>query len=245
MKSLKNQIQTRDKPQEIQGMFNEIAPTYDLLNHLLSFGLDMKWRRTACKLLTSKQRGVFLDIAAGSGDVSFDLLRLNPQAVIGADFALNMLAVFKKKLVSHGRQPPIRLVSCDALALPFRNECFDGTIVAFGIRNFANRLQSLQEMLRVLKPEGISIILELSRPSSSVVSRIYQSYSRWGLPLIGRIISTSDSAYSYLPASIAGFPDAHEFLSLMKTAGFIQTRAIPLTFGTATIYAGRKSGALE
>ncbi len=226
-------------------MFDAIAPTYDLLNHLLSFGLDLRWRRAAIRLLEEKRAGTFLDIAAGSGDLSFDLLRIKPRFIAGADFAFNMLNVFANKLRRRDADAPIGLVSCDALALPFRERTFDGTMVAFGIRNFASRLRSLHEMHRVLKPDGISIILELSRPSSPVISRVYELYSRWGLPLIGRIISRSHSAYTYLPASIASFPDVKEFLSLMIQAGFVRTDAIPLTFGVATIYIGRKSGAGE
>ena len=240
MNSTTHQIQNRQRPEEIQSMFDEIAPTYDLLNRLLSFGLDSRWRRMATRLLEVKRGGTFLDIAAGTGDVALNLLRLRPRRIIGADFALNMLRVFREKFVTDGRPAPIDLISCDALALPFRNETFDGTIVAFGIRNFANRLQSLQEMLRVLRPGGISIILELSTPSAPVISHIYRAYSRWGVPLIGRLISKSTSAYSYLPASIEQFPDAHGFLTLMTAAGFDETKAIRLAFGAATIYCGSK-----
>ncbi len=245
MKSTETGIQERSKPEEIQEMFNAIAPTYDLLNHVLSFGLDFKWRREAVKLLEEKQGGTFLDIAAGSGDVSFDLLRLTPRLIVGADFAFNMLNVFGKKLRADGRHAPIALVSCDALALPFGESTFDGTIVAFGIRNFADRLRALSEMHRVLKPSGISIMLELSHPSVPVVSQIYKFYSRWALPFLGRMISGSHSAYTYLPASIAKFPDARNFLSLMVRAGFAAPQAISLTFGAATIYVGRKSATRE
>ena len=238
-----NQLQQRNNPREIQGMFDEIAPTYDLLNHLMSFGLDIRWRRSAIKQLEAKQGGLFLDIAAGSGDVSLDLLRLKHRNIVGADFALNMLHLFREKLAH--RHSQISLVSCDALALPFRSGSFDATIVAFGIRNFANRLQSLEEMLRVLKPGGISVILELSHPVRPGISELYRAYSRWVMPLIGRLISGSNSAYRYLPSSVAGFPAKDEFISLMATAGFVGTRATPLTFGVATIYVGQKSVAGE
>lgn len=230
----------REQPEEIRKMFDAIAPTYDLLNHVLSFGLDIRWRKKAITMLTDKRGGVILDIAAGSGDVSFDLMNINPCRVIGADFSLNMLQVFRKKLSDSNKAHPVSLVSCDALSLPFSKETFDGTIVAFGIRNFADRLRSLKEMLRVLKPNGISVILELSQPRTPVIAQCYSLYSKWGLPLVGKIISRSNSAYSYLPQSITNFPPREEFLSLMNEAGFVKTKALPLTFGAATIFTGRK-----
>jgi demethylmenaquinone methyltransferase/2-methoxy-6-polyprenyl-1,4-benzoquinol methylase len=232
----------REKPEEIQTMFDAIAPTYDLLNHVLSFGLDIRWRRKAITLLAEKRGGSILDIAAGSGDVSFDLLRLQPRRVIGGDFSLNMLQVFNKKINETNQALPISLASCDALSLPFNDGSFDGTIVAFGIRNFADRLRSLQEMLRVLTPGGISVILELTQPQTPLISQCYSLYSRWGLPLVGKIISRSNSAYSYLPQSITNFPPREEFLALMNEAGFTETQALPLTFGVATIFSGRKKG---
>ena len=235
----------REQPKEIQKMFDAIAPTYDLLNHVLSFGLDIRWRRKAITLLSGKRGGTILDIAAGSGDVSFDLMNIQPQRVIGGDFSLNMLQVFDKKIEKVKPEHPISLVSCDALSLPFNDESFDGTIVAFGIRNFANRLQSLKEMLRVLTPGGISVILELTQPQTPFISQCYSLYSRWGLPLVGKIISRSNSAYSYLPQSITNFPPKDEFLSLMNEAGFVETKALPLTFGVATIFTGRKKNPMR
>src|ERR1700690_2575820 len=151
----------REKPEKIRSMFDAIAPTYDLLNHLLSFGMDIHWRKKAIALLKEKEGGTFLDIAAGSGDVSLALLSLKPQRIIGTDFASNMLNVFQQKLQKHENADCIELVSCDAHELPFCDQSFDATIVAFGIRNFADRLRALREMHRVLKPNGISLVLEL------------------------------------------------------------------------------------
>jgi demethylmenaquinone methyltransferase/2-methoxy-6-polyprenyl-1,4-benzoquinol methylase len=229
----------RERPETIRRMFDEIAPTYDRLNHMLSFGLDRRWRHTAVDLLSEKRGGTFLDIAAGSGDVALDLGVLHPRRVVASDFAFNMLSVFRAKLGT-GRREGISLVSCDAHALPFRGASFDGTIVAFGIRNFANRLRALEEMLRVLRPGGISVILELTQPSLPVAAQLYRAYSRWGIPAIGRFISKNSSAYSYLPSSIDEFPTEREFLALMTQAGFISPISVPLTFGAATIYSGRR-----
>jgi len=239
MKTSSSTPHDRGRPETIRQMFDEIAPTYDRLNRVLSFGLDRRWRHKAVELLSGKVGGSFLDIAAGSGDVALDLGALRPRSIVASDFAFNMLSVFRKKLGTAHREG-VALVSCDAHSLPFRDASFDGTIVAFGIRNFADRLRSLQEMLRVLKPDGISVILELTQPTLPVAAQLYRAYSRWGIPAIGKFISKNSSAYSYLPSSISKFPDEREFLSLMTQAGFTSPNATPLTFGAATIYSGRK-----
>ena len=236
----KRSATSTEHPATIQQMFNAIAPTYDLLNHLLSFGLDIHWRRRAVRLLSEKRGGTILDIATGSGDLSLEVLRIRPRIVVSTDFAQTMLNVFQEKLGKRNIREAISLASCDALHLPFRDESFDATMVAFGIRNFADRARSLREMMRVLKPNGIAVILELSAPRKPVVLQFYNLYSQIGLPLFGKIISRNHEAYRYLPESISTFPDRDEFLSLMLQAGFVDNRAIPLTFGVATIYVGRK-----
>ncbi|HUL43417.1 MAG TPA: bifunctional demethylmenaquinone methyltransferase/2-methoxy-6-polyprenyl-1,4-benzoquinol methylase UbiE [Bacteroidota bacterium] len=235
-----NRTIRRDAPSNIRAMFDSIAPTYDRLNHLLSFGMDIRWRRKAVALLAEKKQGVFLDIAAGSGDSSLELLSLQPEQVIGSDFALSMLNVFDDKLKKTGKRGVIGLISCDAHELPFGDASFDGTMVAFGIRNFADRLLTLKEMHRVLKPTGIAVILELSTPTNPFALQLYRLYAQLFLPLIGKIISRHHSAYRYLPESIAQFPDPVEFLQLLRTAGFGETDSRSLSFGAATIYRGRK-----
>ncbi len=234
-------LPVRSKPDEIRDMFDAIAPTYDKLNHLLSFGLDILWRKKAIRLLEEKRRGAFLDIATGSGDLALDALRLQPKLLVASDFAFNMLKVFQQKVEQQGISTPPRLVSCDAMHLPFQSETFDATMVAFGIRNFADRLQSLKEMYRVLTPGGISLILELTLPQTPVVKQAYTIYSKGILPLLGELISQHNSAYSYLPSSISNFPPQHEFASLMKQAGFEKVDVHLLSFGVATIFIGRKS----
>jgi demethylmenaquinone methyltransferase/2-methoxy-6-polyprenyl-1,4-benzoquinol methylase len=221
-------------------MFNDIAPTYDMLNRIISLGFDVRWRARAIGLLEEKRGGRILDIAAGSGDLSFDAFRLDPEVVVSTDFATNMLSILREKGEKIAHRPPHHLLACDALALPFPAESFDVTMVAFGIRNFSDRLRSLTEMHRVLRPGGITMILELSEPVSPPMTWLYQVYARGVLPLVGRIVSRHDSAYRYLPASISHFPTRAEFLSLLATAGFVQTSAVRLTFGAATIFLGRK-----
>jgi len=227
-------------PQFIRRMFNAIAPTYDLLNHLLSFGLDIRWRKRAIRLLEEKRGGIFLDIAAGSGDLSIEALSLSPARVVAVDFAETMLHVFHTKLMKRGGARRVALVVCDALALPFADGSFDATMVAFGIRNFADRRRSLQEMKRVLKPGGLSMILELSAPTTPLMSQVYRLYTAVALPMLGRIISRHNSAYRYLPESIAQFPSEREFCRLMHEAGFREIRSLPLALGAARIYLGRK-----
>lgn len=239
MMPIKNKIRHRE-PSAIREMFDGIAPTYDLLNRLISFGLDRVWRGRAVIIFQKKINGNFLDIAAGSGDISMELLRLLPKSIIATDFSMNMLRECKKKIDRQDKNDIIHCAAVDALRLPFRSNLFDGTIVAFGIRNFEDRLLSLKEMYRVLKRDGISVILELTHPRSPIISALYSFHAKIILPMIGRIISRHNSAYSYLPQSIETFPNQKEFLELMKQAGFVELKAYPLTFGTATIFVGKK-----
>ncbi|MBI3195805.1 MAG: bifunctional demethylmenaquinone methyltransferase/2-methoxy-6-polyprenyl-1,4-benzoquinol methylase UbiE [Ignavibacteriae bacterium] len=233
-------LPARTKPEEIKNMFDSIAPTYDRLNHLLSFGLDILWRRKAIQLLEEYRGGAILDIATGSGDLALDALRLQPKIVVASDFAFNMLLVFRKKVEQNNVSQQPLFVSCDAHHLPFKPERFDATMVAFGIRNFADRLQSLKEMYRVLKPNGCTLILELTTPRMPIVKQAYALYSNILLPLIGKIISQHHSAYKYLPTSISYFPEQEEFTNQMKQAGFSEVHVHLLTFGVATIFIGRK-----
>lgn len=230
----------QDKPATVRDMFDRIAPTYDLLNRLISFGMDTRWRRRAVGTFNGVRNGAFLDIAAGSGDVSLELLKLDPRIIAGTDFSLPMLRLFGEKTGRAGGGERIALSGCDALRLPFRDGSFDGTIVAFGIRNFPDRPASLREMRRVLRPGGISVILELSVPVNPVFRMLYSLHARILLPAVGRIISGDPLAYSYLPASIGSFPARGEFLRLMEDAGFTETRAVTLSMGTATIFSGRR-----
>jgi demethylmenaquinone methyltransferase/2-methoxy-6-polyprenyl-1,4-benzoquinol methylase len=233
-------IPDRHEPARIQAMFNAIAPRYDLLNHLLSFGLDVYWRKKAIRYFTQEGGGVYLDIAAGSGDSSIALLSLRPRQIVATDFAFGMLKAFERKLLTIQQRERVDLLLCDAHDLPFPDRHFDGTVVAFGIRNFRDRLRALREMHRVLRPGGVSIILELTTPSAPGIAQIYTAYSRLILPHLGRLISGSDFAYEYLPSSIRAFPERREFLAAMRQAGFSTTTAVPLTFGTVTLFLGKK-----
>ncbi len=228
-------------PARIRAMFDRIAPTYDLLNRLISFGLDTGWRRRAISLLAEHSGGAFLDIAAGSGDISVGLRTLSPRFIAGTDFSLNMLRQYDLKLRSKAPVTRFGVAACDALSLPFRDRTFDGAITAFGIRNFADRPLSLREMYRVLRPGGTVVILELTVPEQPLLRDLHAFHSKYLLPIAGRIVSGDASAYRYLPESIEAFPSSPEFLSMMDAAGFVRTQARPLTFGAATIFSGRKA----
>ena len=240
MKSKPDHPSTPPSPALIQSMFNDIAPTYDFLNHFMSFGFDLRWRRKAIELLDEKRGGIFLDIATGSGDLALDALRLSPLQIVASDFAFTMLEVFREKKKKHARGTLIQLLSCNALDLPFSEDTFDVTMVAFGVRNFADRNVALREMHRVLKPEGILLILELTMPEIAVIKQLYTMYATKVLPHLGKIVSRHRSAYSYLPVSIAQFPSRAEFLAMMNAAGFRETTAIPLNLGIATLFLGTK-----
>ena len=221
-------------------MFDKIAPTYDLLNRVISLGLDSGWRRKAVSLFDGQPGSVFLDIAAGSGDVSLCLLELRPRMVIGADFSLPMLEIFHAKLKEKSEDSRVTLCVCDALQLPFSGGSFHGVITAFGIRNFADKLESLREMLRVLKPGGKAVILELSVPESTFFRAVYFLHASFVLPLLGRFLSGDKEAYRYLPRSIASFPLPVEFLSLMEAAGFRAVESRVLSLGVVRIFSGTK-----
>jgi demethylmenaquinone methyltransferase/2-methoxy-6-polyprenyl-1,4-benzoquinol methylase len=228
------------QPDRIRVMFDRIAPTYDLLNRLISFGLDSGWRRRAIAHFREFPGGSFLDIAAGSGDISVGLASIGPRLTTGTDFSTNMLRLYGDKMRSKAGGGSFGMAAADALSLPFRDRTFDGTITAFGIRNFADRPLALREMHRVLRPGGVAVILELTVPENRVLRALYSLHSKVLLPAAGRLISGDSSAYRYLPASIEAFPPSGEFLSMMRDAGFIRTEAQGLTFGAATIFSGRK-----
>lgn len=228
------------EPATIQRMFNAIAPRYDVLNHLLSFGLDIVWRKKAVKLIREKRNGAVLDLAAGSGDFSLEAKAINPKLIVASDFATNMYEVFRKKIEGKNLDGIIHFVACDALTLPFRSESFDVVMVAFGIRNFADRPAALREMNRVLRPHGIVLILELTYPKKPIISQLYTIYSKYFLPFLGRIISRHGAAYSYLPRSIGEFPENDKFAALLTETGFTEVIVRSLSFSVAAIFTGRK-----
>lgn len=228
--------------QWVQRMFGEIAPKYDLLNHLLSFNIDRGWRRALMKSLAaalSRPDAAIVDLCCGTGDVLLDLQRVAAAPVMGADFCHPMLVAAHAKARRKGVLAP--LIEADALHLPFRRATLDAISIAFGFRNLANYEAGLGEFHRVLKPGGLLAILEFSHPPGRIVRTAYGIYSNLVLPLIGQLVSGSREAYTYLPDSIRKFPRADELRAMMNAAGFDDTRYQLLTGGIAALHTGRKS----
>lgn len=224
----------------VQRIFSEIAPRYDLLNRLLSLGIDRRWRKVALKRLRwdAAPAGRYLDLCAGTLDVATELSRQRGFAgrVVGADFAQPMLAAGVGKAPREVVMP----VVADALALPFKGDVFDGAIVAFGIRNVADLDAGLRSVLRVLRPGARFVILEFSTPRVPLVRAAYLFYFHRILPLIGRLISGHRTAYTYLPRSVANFPETEALAAAMTRAGFRDVRWETLTFGIAAVHVGTK-----
>ncbi len=220
----------------VREMFDSIAPRYDLLNRLLSAGRDIAWRRFAVKKLLTSRGGVYLDVATGTADVALEIVRQSPSCrVVGLDFAERMLDLAKNKTAGK----PIDLVRSDALAMPFPDSTFHGSIVAYGVRNFPDRLQGLKEMARVVKPGGRVVVLEFSTPSG-LLGDVYRLYFHHLLPRVGGLLSGNREAYSYLHHSVEAFSPPQTFCDMMVEAGLARIRSLPLTFGITMCYVGEK-----
>ena len=229
-----------NKKEQVQQMFNNISGKYDLLNHLLSLGIDIIWRKKAINLLRSENPKKILDVATGTGDFAIESLKINPEKVVGVDIADNMLSIGRRKIRKKGLEDKIELVHGDSENLPFHDNKFDAIIVSFGVRNFENLEKGLADMHRVLKANGTVVVLEFSKPSIFPFKQVYNLYFNFILPLIGKIISKDQSAYKYLPDSVNAFPDGEEFINILNNIGFKETKCIPLTFGISSIYWGKK-----
>ncbi len=234
--------ESEDKEVEVAIMFDAIARRYDLLNRMLSFGFDGWWRRAAIRRLGELDGGRILDVATGTGDVALSALRLRPREVVGIDIAEAMLEEARRKVVPEEFNGRLSFVRGSAERLPFPPNSFDAAIVAFGVRNFANLDAGLRSIQRVLVPKAPLIVLEFSQPTIRPIRSLYQLYSRFILPKIGRTISGIAGPYEYLPESIGVFPSGDEFLKRLEKCGFIQTRSEPLTCGIVSIYSGYASG---
>jgi demethylmenaquinone methyltransferase/2-methoxy-6-polyprenyl-1,4-benzoquinol methylase len=229
--------------QQIEGMFDSISKHYDLLNHLLSLGTDRRWRRRAVNLMGRHARPVtILDVATGTGDLAIEVLRLGPEKVTGIDLSSGMLEEGRRKIERLGYSSQIELLRGDATGTAFGEGSFDAVMSAFGVRNFEDTLKGLREMCRVMKPGGMVMILEFSRPSWFPFKQFYGFYFRRILPMIGRKVSGDPQAYTYLPESVMSFPDNEKFLELMSAAGFQAVCQKRLSGGIASIYTGFKGG---
>ncbi len=225
------------KRQQVEAMFNNIAPTYDRLNHTLSLGIDRWWRRRAISTLKPYAPQHMLDVAVGTGDFAILACRmLKPQSLLGVDIADGMMDVGRQKVQAAGLQDTVSFAHEDCTHLTLASDSFDAVTVAFGIRNFDRLDLGLQEMRRVLKPGGRLVVLELSEPTGFPWKQLYHLYTRTMLPTAGRLISKDDSAYTYLPQSIAACPQGQKMKEAMQRAGFGEVSFTPLTLGICTLY---------
>lgn len=228
------------KKEQVAKMFNNISGHYDFLNHFLSLGIDRGWRKRAIKILSPVKPKQILDVATGTGDFAFQALSLNPDKVMGIDISEGMLEVGRKKISKRNLSAKIELQRGDSENLQFEENKFDAITVGFGVRNFENLEKGLKEIFRVLKPGGMVVILEFSRPRKFPMAQLYRFYFKVILPKIGRLVSKDKSAYTYLPESVEAFPDGMDFENILKQTGFKDTTCEPLTFGISSIYTGRK-----
>jgi len=228
------------KKVRVEAMFNDIAPRYDFLNHFLSLGIDIRWRKKVRKLIAPIQPKQILDVATGTGDLAIELARLNPQKITGVDIAANMLEIGKEKVAAKKLSNTIELLLGDSEDLPFENNSFDAVTVAFGVRNFEHLQKGLGEMYRVMRPGGMVAILEFSKPKAFPFRQIYNFYFKYILPGLGRMVSKNEEAYTYLPESVSAFPEDQAFINELKKAGYLEPRQRRLTMGIATLYTATK-----
>ena len=225
----------------VQQMFNHIAPKYDLLNHLLSAGIDKGWRRKVRRALASDHPEIILDVATGTGDLAIELAKLpGIKQITGIDIAEEMLEIGRRKIAEKGLENKIKLLPGDSEKIDFEDNYFDAVTVAFGVRNYENLEKGLQEMHRVLKPGKKVAVLEFSKPAAFPMKNLYLFYFHHILPAIGRIISKDRSAYTYLPESVSRFPENKAFMAELEKAGFKNPTQQRLTFGIATLYLATK-----
>lgn len=229
------------KQEQIRRMFDKIAPSYDRLNHALSLGIDRRWRRTAVDALGIHQPQQILDIATGTGDFALLLAkRIKPQHIVGADISEGMMAVGREKVKEEGLQNVISFQYEDCMQLSFPDSSFDAVTSSYGVRNFQNLDKGLQEMQRVLRPGGHLLIVELTPPPCFPMKQLFWLYAHVVMPLLGRLISHDDSAYTYLPASMEAFPQPEQMEGILRKAGFAEVQWRRFTFGISTMYLATK-----
>jgi demethylmenaquinone methyltransferase/2-methoxy-6-polyprenyl-1,4-benzoquinol methylase len=229
------------KKEQVADMFNNISKTYDFLNHFMSLGIDIIWRKKAINELKKDQPKLILDVATGTGDFAFEALSiLNPDKIVGVDISQGMLDIAKQKIAKRGLGNKFEVKLGDSEKLPFEAGEFDAVTVAYGVRNFENLEVGMADINRVLKPGGKTVVLEFSKPKVFPIKQLYKFYFNYITPGIGKLFSKDSRAYSYLPESVAAFPDGEDFIAVMDKVGFKHTKCRPLAFGICSIYTGIK-----
>ncbi len=223
------------KKKQVANMFDNIAESYDFLNHSLSFGLDYYWRRKAVKHLVNNPKTI-LDVATGTADFAVAASNLKNVHITGIDISENMLEIGRQKVRRKNLEKQIRFQIADSENLPFTDNSFDAITAGFGVRNFENLQLGLSEMYRVLNTDGIMVILEPSEPKAFPLKQVYRTYFHYILPFFGKLISNDNRAYKYLPESVDAFPKQEKFIAILKNIGFSEVQFKPLTFGIVTLY---------
>ncbi|VXB13362.1 bifunctional demethylmenaquinone methyltransferase/2-methoxy-6-polyprenyl-1,4-benzoquinol methylase UbiE [Maribacter litoralis] len=228
------------KKEQVTKMFDTISKNYDGLNRVISFGIDIKWRKKVVEILKKEQPNSILDIATGTGDLAIALTKTGARKIVGLDISPGMLEVGKEKVTNKNLDSTIEMVVGDSENLVFDNNTFDAVTVSFGVRNFETLETGMAEILRVLKPNGTLVVLETSVPTKTPYKQGYSFYTKNILPLIGKIFSKDDSAYGYLSESASVFPHGENFNNILREIGFIDVTNKPQTFGVASIYVAKK-----
>ncbi len=229
------------KREQVEHMFDAIAPRYDLLNRLFSLGIDQGWRRKVIRMVKQEPVARLLDVATGTADLAILAARRDAaRQVTGADISEGMLRHGRVKVSGKGLTGRVELIRADSAALPFDTGAFDAATVAFGARNFEDLEKGLREILRVLKPKGRLFVLEFSKPQGTLMGALFRLYFHRVMPFVGRLVSKDPRAYTYLPESVDAFPSGADFLRVLERCGATECRARPLTGGIATLYSARK-----
>jgi len=226
------------KKEQVTKMFDNVSTEYDFLNRILTFGLDISWRKKVVKIVANNNSKNILDIATGTGDLAINLSKIKNAKIIGLDISSGMLNIAKEKVKK--KNLPIELVLGDSENLPFKDATFDAITVGYGVRNFENLDKGIQEIYRVLKPNGIFVVLETSQPTKFPIKQLFKFYSKYVIPTVGGLFSKDKKAYNYLPESAANFPFGKVFNNILIKNGFNTAKDIPVTFGISTIYIANK-----
>lgn len=233
--------ESRDgKKAQVETMFDSISGKYDLMNRLITFGIDKSWRRKAIQLLSKDSPKLILDVATGTADFAIAALELNPDKVIGVDISNNMLTIGREKILMEGAQTTIELIQADSENLPYADNFFDAATVGYGVRNFEDLKRGLQEIRRVLKPGGRLVILETSQPKGVFARFLVQLHATVVVKTLGKLISRNNKAYEYLPESAKHFPSGDDFVEILNKCGFKETACTPLFLSVSSIYQAKK-----